>query len=222
MDRFRIDTDDKYTTPTVTRPRTSLSPIKYNVGYTGLSQQCCVGVVDMSDSTRISSQLPEDQWGKYYEIFLNSISDQLYKFGGFVIKNMGDGILFYFLDSQGSEKDTSFRNSIECSMSMVGMHSKICELLNEEDLPCLNFRVSLDYGKVILMKTSNCVYIDIIGPPVNMCAKINHFAQTNGLVVGGDFYQNVKKFNDFKFTQEQGYKVGNIKFDYPVYSVSRK
>ena len=101
MNNFRIDPPDRYVTPTVSRPRTSLSPTKYTVGYTGLSQQSCVGIVDMSESTRISAKLPADQWGKYYEIFLNSLATELYKFGGFVIKNMGDGLLFYFSDPPG-------------------------------------------------------------------------------------------------------------------------
>ena len=203
MSDFRIDPLGTFTVHKIDRPRTSLSPIKYNVGYTGLSLQCVVGIIDLVESKRISAHMPANQWGKYYEIFLNSISNELYKFGGFVIKNVGDGLLFYFSDPPGSKQKTSVRTSIECGLTITESHEKICDSLHNEGLPCLNFRVSLDYGRVIMMKTNNCAYIDIIGPPVNMCSKINHFASTNGLAIGGDLYQLIKKFKDFHFQQDE-------------------
>ena len=222
MGDFRINSSDTFALPKINRPRTSLSPIKYSVGYTGLSLQCVVGIVDLVESTRISAHMPSNQWGKYYEIFLNSVSNDLYKFGGFVIKNVGDGLLFYFSDPPGSKQKTSVKASIECCLAIADSHEKICERLHNEGLPCVDFRISLDYGKVIMMKTSNCNYIDIIGPPVNMCSKINHFASINGLVIGGDLHQLIKNSKDFHFHQEKGFKVGGMKSEYPIYGIQKK
>jgi adenylate cyclase len=219
---FRIDPSDTFTVPKTNRSRTSLSPIQYAVGYTGLSLQCCVGIVDLVKSTKVSAHMPPDQLGKYYEIFLNSISKELYKFGGFVVKNVGDGLLFYFSDPPGSKQKTSFRASLDCSLAITESHEKICRFLHKEGLPDVDFRISLDSGKVIIMKTSNCTYIDIIGPPVNMCSKINHIAKINGLAIGGDLYEIVKKFKGLQFTQQKGFGVDGLKVEYPVYNVHKK
>jgi len=70
------------------------------------------------------------------------------------------------------------------------------------------------------MKAENSRYNDLIGPPVNMCAKINSLAQCNGYVVGGDFHEHVKSLNDYDFNQERGFSIG-LKYSYPVYSIDR-
>ena len=92
--------------------------------------------------------------------------------------------------------------------------------LKKQGLPCLNYRVSLDYGKVVIMNTNNSLSPDLIGPPVNMCSKINHQAATNGIVIGGDLYQNIKNFRDYRYSQKKGFSIG-FKYSYPVYAVSR-
>ena len=70
------------------------------------------------------------------------------------------------------------------------------------------------------MKTQSSVVNDLIGPPVNMCAKINHRAQNNGYVIGGDFHEHVKTLHDYNFNQQQGFSIG-LKYSYPIYAVKR-
>ena len=61
----------------------------------------------------------------------------------------------------------------------------------------------------------------MIGPPVNMCSKINHAAPTNGTVIGGDLYSMVHKFDDYKFKEVKGFSLG-FKHSYPVYEIHRR
>lgn len=191
----------------------------YMVAFSGLTKSYCVGIVDMVDSTKISAEMNEMEWCRYYEIFLNSMAKILPRFGGKVIKNQGDSLLYYFPETSKATK-YGFMSCIESSLSMIEEHDAICEILEKEGLPCLNYRVSADYGKVVIMKSNNSSSPDLIGPPVNMCAKINHLAQSNGVVIGGDLYQNVKEINDYRYSQKKGFSVG-FKFSYPVYSITR-
>ena len=191
----------------------------YKVAFSGLTKSYCVGIVDMVDSTKISAEMNEMEWCRYYEIFLNSMAKILPRFGGKVIKNQGDSLLYYFPETSKATK-YGFMSCIESSLSMIEEHEAICEILEKEGLPCLNYRVSADYGKVVIMKSNNSSSPDLIGPPVNMCAKINHLAQSNGVVIGGDLYQNVKEINDYRYSQKKGFSVG-FKFSYPVYSITR-
>jgi hypothetical protein len=55
---------------------------------------------------------------------------------------------------------------------------------------------------------------------VNLCAKLNHIAKPNGLVIGSDMYQIVKKSKQYQFTEENDFQ-STLKQDYPVYSVEK-
>ena len=193
----------------------------YMVAFSRQSKSYCVGCVDMKDSTRISSMLGHKKTSRYYYIFLSTMSKILSRFGGFVIKNVGDNVLFYFPESSKSERKYGFISCIEAILSMTEYRNHICSHLKDEKLPCVDFRVSADYGSVVLMKSSNSLSPDMIGPPVNMCSKINRVAATNGVVIGGDLYYMVKDFDDYQFKEVKGFSLG-FKHSYPVFKVKRK
>ena len=193
----------------------------YLVAFSGLTKSYCIGIVDMCNSTSISANMNEKDWAKYYSTFLNSMAKIIPKYGGVTLKNGGDSLLFYFPESSKPRRKFGFISCIECSLNMLEAHDAINESLAQEGLPSLDYRVSSDFGKVVLMKAENLKYSDLIGPPVNMCAKINCNAQTNGYVVGGDFHEHVKSLDDYDFHQERGFSIG-LKYSYPVYSVDRK
>lgn len=90
----------------------------YMVAFSGLANSYCVGIVDMVDSTKISSKMNEMEWCKYYEIFLNSMGRIIPRFGGVVIKNQGDSLLYYFPESSKSTNHVLMR-CLECSLKMI-------------------------------------------------------------------------------------------------------
>ena len=191
----------------------------YLVAFSGLAKNYCIGIVDMVNSTKISAEMNEFEWCRYYEIFLNSMAKILPRFGGKVIKNQGDSLLYYFPESSRTTQ-FALTSCIESAFAMKEEHEKINEILKRERLPKMNYRISLDYGKVVIMNSKNSSTPDLIGPPVNMCTKINHIAKTNGIVVGGDLYQNLKHIKDYKYSQREGFSIG-FKYSYPVYEITR-
>ena len=215
---------------TITKPSEEILVIKnqnpdqlsnYVVDFSGEPKQYCVGFVDIANSTQISARLNQEKMSKYYEIFLNSMANIVEKFGGFVIKNIGDSLLYYFPESSNSSKRFGFLSCIECSLTMIDSHELINNKVKNEDLPLLNYRVSADYGKVTIIKSDNFFVNDIVGVPVNICSKINGSASKNGVVIGSDLYQIVKGFDDYHYNQIEAYSVG-LKQSYPIYSVQRK
>ena len=110
---------------------------------------------------------------------------------------------------------------LECSLAMIEYHDTICKRLTKEGLPPINYRISADYGSVVLMKSNTSESLDMIGAPVNMCSKINYAATKNGSVIGGDLYRMVKKFDDYKFNEVKGFSIG-LKHSYPIYKIQRK
>ena len=199
----------------------NMSPADYMVAFSGNTENYCVGLVDMVNSTKIAATIGNNKIGQYYQIFLNSMSKILNRFGGFVIKNVGDCLVYYFPESSKSNRKFGFMSCIECGLAMTEYHDNICEKLNQRDLPGVDYRISADYGSVVLMKSNNSDSIDMIGPPVNMCSKINHAASTNGTVIGGDLYSMVKGFSDYRFKEIDNFSLG-FKHSYPIYEVCRK
>ncbi len=193
----------------------------YVVNFLETSQSYCIGLVDIVNSTKISAYLTPHKLSKYYEVFLNSMAQIVEKYGGFVIKNIGDSLLFYFPDSSKSSKSYDFKNCLECGLAMIEEHENINKILKKEKLPSLNYRISADYGEVSVMKINGSSNIDVFGTPVNMCTKINHAAPKNSIVIGSDLYRTAKKLDSYSYQMINSYSIG-MKFVYPVYNVSRK
>lgn len=192
--------------------------LDYVVTFPGNSSNCCIGLVDMVNSTKISAYLPKSKLAKYYEIFLNSMSKIISKYGGHVMKNIGDCLVYYFPESSAPDKKSEFLACINCGLEMKESHKKICEVLKMHDLPDVDYRISMDYGSVMIMQTNHTVSTDMIGPPINMCSKMNSLALPNQMVIGGDLYQITKDLG-YAFHETKGFSIG-LKQTYPVYEVS--
>jgi len=128
----------------------NMSSSDYLVAFSGNTERYYVGLVDMVDSTRIAATIGNEKISTYYQIFLNSMSRILSGFGGFVIKNVGDCLVYYFPESAKSNRKYGFMPCLECSLSMIEHHDAICKKLNIEGLPNVDYRISADYGSVVL------------------------------------------------------------------------
>jgi class 3 adenylate cyclase len=191
------------------------------ISFCGMQKSYCMGIVDMVNSTKITAFLENGKMCEYYRIYLNSMSEIAKEFGAIITKNVGDSLLYYFPDTCDAEYGDSIKIALECSLAMVESHDEINSLLNEYGLPPVSYRVSSDYGRLSIAKSSISTCEDIFGPTVNMCAKINSVAMPNTTIVGGDLYQIAKQFKDYDFHSLVGFSVG-MRLDYPVYSLCRQ
>ena len=74
---------------------------------------------------------------------------------------------------------------------------------------------------VRIAKVSTSSVNDIFGAPVNRCSKINHDAPKNGFVIGQDFYDAAKSFDEFDFTRVKHDGI-NSSSNYASYVTSKK
>jgi len=184
------------------------------ISFEEIDQNYCVGIVDVVNSTKIISKLSQEKACIYYSVFLNTIGYIAKSHGAKVVKNIGDAVLFYF----PKDSAKSLECALECTTKMLEASEMINQIFKKRKMPKIQYRVSLDYGPLMIAKcmTSSCK--DIFGPTVNLCAKLNHIAKPNGLVIGSDMYQIVKKSKQFGFTEVDEFKSAH-KQDYPVYAV---
>jgi class 3 adenylate cyclase len=90
------------------------------IRFSGDSIKSCIGFIDLVDSTK--NTITMDNLGHvriYYSKFINSISKIVKSYGGKVIKNIGDCILFYFPKTSNNKNEEAFREAIECGLKIL-------------------------------------------------------------------------------------------------------
>ena len=180
----------------------------------------CVGVIDMTDSTRISSKLSDERVSKIYEVFLNFMAKIILEYNGEVVKNIGDALMFRFANID-SKNATMMKNVLECCLSMIDSHDELKKRLNEEGLPSLDYKISATYGSVKVAESTTSNISDIFGPTVNRCFKINSFCPKNSVVIGENLYKILKDVPEYEFIQFCSIEIKQ-KYGYSIFEVKRK
>ena len=203
------------------------------------SDSFCVSFVKMAESMNIAgsghiADSKETETGKYYSIFLNTIASIAKGFDGKIIKNVDDGLVCYFPKTSDLKNDSGFQDVIGFGITAMAARHEINKKLHEEKLPyVIDYRISIDYGKVEVAETAASGGAeDFFGSPMNLCAKVNTIAPINGMAIGYNLYQILKrifsdslsfrysKYYDFQQIGEYTWEEGNQQhISYPVYSI---
>ena len=190
---------------------------KKHLEFLGKSQNCCVCLVDIVGSTNLVSNIPESKTSFFYSTFLNEMAEVVDDNNGKIVKSIGDALLFYFQDSE----EGYLKNALNCGLEMVEKRQAINKKLLEKDIPEISYRVSSDFGKVMVGYSSVSVVEDIFGSTVNMCSKINPLANNNSMVIGNDFYNVAKMLGNFEFKEIKNNPRIGLDNKYPVFQVQR-
>lgn len=190
------------------------------------SQRVCVSVIDIIGSTGIVSTIGRSKDIRtFYGIFLNKISNTLKKYRADIIKTVGDGIISYFPDTIDITNMRAFENVLECCFAQIEDRFAINSMLTDQRLPTITYRVSVDFGKVERTRFDGFDSEDLFGSTINVCSKMNLYAQPNGIVVGNDLYRIIRSFKQlddgYTFHEMESYYCGTGKYSYPLYSLSR-
>ncbi len=184
------------------------------------TQNDCVGVIDIKDSTKISNRLSDEEITKMYEIFLNFMAKIVHKHNGEVVKNIGDALMFRFPDVDPNDS-VVMKNVLECCLSMVDSHDELKKQLTAENLPELDYKISSTYGSVKVAKSTTSNISDIFGPTVNRCFKINSLCPKNSVVVGVNLYEILQDFSEYEFTEFCSIEMKK-KYGYSIFQARRK
>lgn len=179
-------------------------------------ENCCICLVDLIGSSRITASLSVEHKRKYFEIFTNGVVDVINKHHGITVKFIDDAILFYF--PVPDNNDSILEAAVVCCLEISELEKELNKQMTSEGLPGISYRISSTFGTINVAKTSNSVIQDIFGEPVNHCFKINPYALPNTVLIGEALYERMKNKN-FKFTKLDKSIVEQLA--YQVYIVSR-
>jgi two-component system, OmpR family, response regulator ChvI len=205
------------------RNRDNKTELQDDIIFRGISSDFCVCMLDIVNSTAVTSSLAqEDKIRKFYSLFVNSVSPIISHFGGRVLKTGGDSMIYYFPNTGEIERIESFKNVLECGISMLDLRSTVNSLYRKEGIQPIGYRISADYGRLELAESRFSRDQDFFGPTMNLCAKINNKAPANSMVIGGDLHQVIKKQHslekEFQFEEISEFSIG-LKQRYPIYLV---
>jgi len=191
--------------------------IEFLLEFLSYNKNYCVCIVDMVNSTNTVMHLPDNKVSLYYSIFLNNMASIINSYDAVVVKNTGDGLLYYFPKTE-YVKDEYFRDVFKCCLAMIDKRVEINTLMRKEKLPNVSYRISAEYGSVRIAKTSTSSVNDIFGSTVNICSKINSLAKANSFIIGQELYNKTKSFSEYTFTK---LSTGGLLKGYNVYMISR-
>jgi len=186
-----------------------------DVRFSGVSIKSCVSFINLVDSTKnIATMDNLESIRRYYSTFINSISKIVKSYGGKVLKNIGDCILFYFPKTSDINDANSFQEAIKCDFKILDERYKINDHLTRKHLPPFNFRISLDYGILDLALVGDYSKTDLFCSTLNLCSKINSSSSiTNEIIIGDKLYKVLQSFhvttivNNYNFINNGEYNI---------------
>ena len=160
--------------------------------------------VDLVGSTNMSLSLPEEKVVTVISSFAQEMAYTVTQFGGYMLKFVGDAVLAYF----NAENDLIYPadNIVNCAKSMLRVLTDgINPILTISGYPPLAAKIGIDHGQNIIVRYGSDKrksHVDILGPSMNMAAKIQNMAKPNQLLIGGDVYTKLHPETQKSFTRK--------------------
>lgn len=149
--------------------------------------------VDLVGSTTMTLELPEEKLAIIISSFAQEMADLIRTYQGLVLKFVGDAVIGYFVIKDNSLLTAD--NAVSCAKSMITIIEKgINPILNQYDYPDLMAKIGIDYGQSIVVRYGNnpeSSHVDLMGPAMNIAAKIQDLAKPNQILIGEDVYKRL-------------------------------
>jgi len=181
--------------------------------------------VDLVGSTTVILKLPKEKFSKVITTFAQEMAYVIKRHEGFVLKFVGDAVIGYFLDHNSK---ASADRAVSCAESMIKvMKLGVNPILKKAGLPELKIKIGMDYGEVTVVLYGDDLknsHVDMIGPTLNIGAKIQNVANPDQILIGDDVYTRLHdslKQYFIKLKMPKGvwnYNYRNSKKIYPVYA----
>lgn len=152
--------------------------------------------VDLVGSTKMSLSIPSNKLSTVISSFAQEMAYVITEHRGYVLKFVGDAVIGYFVSDETNALQAA-DNAVACGESMIKVVKNGINpiLVNKADLPQqLEVKVGIDYGENTVVRygaDEKRAFVDLLGPSMNMAAKIQDLAKPNQIVVGRDIYDRL-------------------------------
>ena len=159
--------------------------------------------VDLVGSTTMTLELPEEKLAIIISSFSQEMASVIRLHKGFVLKFVGDAVIGYFVATDNALLAAD--NAVTCAKSMLTVIEKgINPILNQYDYPDLMVKIGLDFGQSIVVRYGSnpeASHVDLMGPAMNIAAKIQSMAKTNQILIGEDVLKKLHPVTQKSFKE---------------------
>ncbi len=159
--------------------------------------------VDLVGSTTMTLEMPAEKIATIVSSFAQEMAAVIRQHHGYVLKFVGDAVIGYFVSEENGTEAAD--DAVLCAKSMISVIQKgINPILNQYDYPDLMVKVGVDFGQNIVVRYGADVkhsHVDLMGPAMNIAAKIQNMAKPNQILIGSDVFQKLNQNLQKEFTQ---------------------
>ncbi len=166
---------------------------RYLKGKVNTNDELVIMYIDIAGSTQMSHDLSPRVLSIMIQIFSQEVSLSIERFGGHVLKFVGDAVIALFPCEYNSSMAIS--NALECAQSI---HQIIKEGINpifqKNSFPEISVKIGIEYGTALVLVYGQNVHhapIDLIGFSISIASKITSMAYPNEIIVGENIYDNI-------------------------------
>ena len=141
-------------------------------------RQVTVMFSDLVGSTALSARMDPEDLREVISAYQNCVAETVKRFGGFVAKYMGDGVLVYFGYPQAHEDDAE--RAVRAGLQLVAAVDDV------KTHAALQTRVGIATGLVVvgdLIGSGEAQERGIVGETPNLAARLQGFAEPNTVVI---------------------------------------
>ena len=159
--------------------------------------------VDLVGSTTMTLEMPAEKIAIIVSSFSQEMASVIRQHQGYVLKFVGDAVIGYFVAEGNSLLAAD--NAVNCAKSMISVIQKgINPILNQYDYPDLMVKIGMDFGQNIVVRYGSDAehsHVDLMGPAMNIAAKIQNMAKPNQILIGSDVYQKLHPTSQKQFLE---------------------
>ncbi|MGO9602139.1 MAG: adenylate/guanylate cyclase domain-containing protein [Candidatus Binataceae bacterium] len=149
-------------------------------GVVGERRHLTVLFSDLANSTHIASQLDPEDWEEMAADYQREAGDAMRRFGGYVAKFLGDGVLALFGWPEAHEDDAE--RAVRAGLAVIDAMQLINAKFSARGLPALSVRVGIHTGPVVI-GTGGGDAADVFGDTPNVAARVQSEAEPNTLFI---------------------------------------
>jgi class 3 adenylate cyclase len=149
---------------------------------------------DLAGFTTMSSRLDPEDLAEVIRDYQFSVASIITRFGGVIVRYVGDGVLIYFGWPQAREADAE--HAVRAGLAIGAAIGKVA-VRNER----LQVRIGIATGLVVVgepIGTGEARQQTAIGVTPNRAARLQGLAQPNGVVIDDATYQQLGRLFDYQ------------------------
>jgi len=162
------------------RTQVTVKPLVPEREVAGERRHLTVMFCDLVGATEISARLDPEEWREIESGYLRAAAEAITRFGGFVAKYLGDGVLAYFGWPEAHDNDAE--RAARAGLAILEGVAALNQRDRQDSHPKLSARVGIDSGTVVIGRGGGNES-EVFGDTANIASRVQSAADPDTVLV---------------------------------------